>query len=119
MIGQTVTVTVDRPKGSVHPVYKNLVYPLNYGFVQGIMAPDGEWQDVYIMGVEVPVRQFTGRVIAVIKRLDDVEEKLVAAPQGVTFSKEEIQKQTYFQEQYFRCEIILEKDILPDKGRFA
>lgn len=49
MIGQTVTVTVDRPKGSVHPVYKNLVYPLNYGFVQGIMAPDGEWQDVYIM----------------------------------------------------------------------
>lgn len=119
MIGQTVTVTVDRPKGSVHPVYKSLVYPLNYGFVQGIMAPDGEWQDVYIMGVEVPVRQFTGRVIAVIKRLDDVEEKWAAAPQGVTFSKEEIQKQTYFQEQYFRCEIILEKDILPDKGRFA
>lgn len=105
MIGKIVTVTVDRPKGSVHPVYKNLIYPLNYGFVEGIMAPDGEWQDAYLMGVELPVQQFTGRVIAIIKRLDDVEEKWVVAPEGVLFSKEEIRKQTDFQEQYFRCEI--------------
>lgn len=105
MIGKTVTVTVDRPKGSSHPVYQDLIYPLNYGFIEGIIAPDGEWQDAYIMGVENPVKEFTGHVIAVIKRLDDVEEKWVVAPQGVNFSKEEIQKQTHFQEQYFRCEI--------------
>lgn len=42
MIGKTVKVTVDRPLGSVHPKYKNIVYPVNYGYVDGIIAPDGE-----------------------------------------------------------------------------
>ncbi len=108
MIGKTVTVTVDRPKGSVHPVYQDLIYPLNYGFVEGVMAPDGEWQDAYLMGVDAPVKEFTGCVIAIIKRLDDAEEKWVVAPPGVTFSKQEIERQTHFQEQYFQCEILCE-----------
>lgn len=87
MIGKIVTVTVDRPKGSVHPVYQDLIYPLNDGFVEGVMAQDGEWQDAYLMGVDAPVKEFTGCVIAVIKRLDDAEEKWVVAPPGVTVAE--------------------------------
>ena len=41
------------------------------------MAPDGEEQDAYIIGVETPVKEFVGKVIAVIHRKDDVEEKWV------------------------------------------
>ena len=87
MIGEIVRVVVDRPLGSCHPQWTELRYPLNYGYVPGIMAPDGEEQDAYILGVDQPVQEFTGRVIAVIRRKDDVEEKWVVAPDGCLFSR--------------------------------
>ena len=107
MIGDLVTVTVDRPLGSYHPEYEDLYYPVNYGYIQGIMAPDGEEQDAYILGVRQAVETFTGRVIAVIRRQDDVEEKWVVVPEGVSFSKEEIRAQVAFQERYFQYEIMI------------
>ena len=64
MIGATVTVTVDRPLGSYHPEHKDMYYPVNYGYIKGITAPDGEEQDAYILGVDKPVSEFTGQVIA-------------------------------------------------------
>ncbi len=105
MLGKIVTVTVDRPLGSFHPRHADLYYPVNYGYVAGIMAADGEEQDAYILGVDVPVEAFTGRVIAVIHRQDDVEDKWVAAPNGATFTKEEIMEAVRFQEQYFQSEV--------------
>lgn len=33
-------VVVDRPLGSYHPKHKDIYYPINYGFVEGIMAPE-------------------------------------------------------------------------------
>ena len=107
MIGKTVTVTIDRPLGSFHPKHPDIYYPINYGFIEGIMAPDGEEQDAYILGVDVPLQTFTGSVIAVIHRHDDVEDKWVVAPEGVVFTQEEIASRTYFQEQYFDSEIIM------------
>lgn len=53
-------------------------------------APDDEDQDVYVMGVDEPLQSFTGVCIAVIVRADDVEDKLVLAPAGMTFSREQI-----------------------------
>ncbi len=108
VIGKTVTVTVDRPLGSTHPVHKDLYYPINYGYVEGIMAPDGEEQDAYIVGVEEAVQQFTGKVIAIVHRYDDVEEKWVVAPDGLCFTREEIAALIDFQEQYFDSEIRME-----------
>lgn len=106
-LGRIVTVTVDRPLGSFHPEWPRLRYPVNYGFVTGILAPDGEDQDVYILGVDRPLQRFTGPVIAIIRRRDDAEEKWVAAPEGMAFSKEEIARQVRFQEQYFQSEILM------------
>ena len=108
MIGKIVTVTVDRPLGSYHPEYPDMYYPVNYGYIKGIMAPDGEEQDVYILGVSEPVSEFTGRIIAIVRRSDDVEEKWVVCPDGVTFTKEEIAEQIRFQEQYYHSEVITE-----------
>lgn len=107
MIGDMVTVTVDRPLGSYHPKHKDLYYPINYGYIEGIMAPDGEEQDAYILGVQEPVEYFTGRIIAIIYRYDDVEEKWVVAPENMTFSKEEIMELVKFQEQYFDSEVMM------------
>ncbi len=107
IIGKTVTVTVDRPLGTRHPKHPDICYPVNYGYIEGTVSPDGEEQDAYILGVEVPVEHFTGAVVAVVHRYDDIEEKWVVAPCGVTFSKEEIAEKLAFQERFFRSEIIM------------
>ena len=107
MIGSIVTVTVDRPMGSYHPKHKDIYYPINYGYIEGVMAPDGEEQDAYIFGVDKPVEKFTGKVIAIIHRLNDVEDKWVICPENMTFSKEEIAEKVVFQEQFFETEIII------------
>jgi len=105
VIGKTVTVFVDRPLGSHHPVHKELCYPVNYGYVEGVMAPDGEEQDAYVLGVDEPVDVFTGKVVAVIHRKDDIEDKWVVCPSDRTFTREEIMEQVRFQEQFFESEI--------------
>ena len=69
-------------------------------YIEGIMAPDGEKQDDYILGVNESIDKFTGKIIAIVQRKDDVEEKWVVVPDGMTFSKEEIRQQIHFQEQY-------------------
>lgn len=101
----TVNVIIDRPLGSAHAKYKDHIYPVNYGYVPGILAGDGEEQDVYVLGVEVPVTEFTGQIIAIVHRRDDVEDKWVAAPEGMYFSEEDIRAAVAFQEQYFDSEI--------------
>lgn len=106
MLGKTVTVTIDRPMGSYHPEYKDMYYPINYGYIEGIPAPDGEEQDAYVLGANAPVKTFTGKVIAIIKRRDDVEEKWVVCSEGDSFTKDEIKRLTEFQEKYFDSEII-------------
>lgn len=105
MLGKIVTVTVDRKMGTAHPNNPKMIYPVNYGFIQGIMAPDGEEQDAYILGVNRPVDAFEGEIIAVIHRRNDVEDKWVVAPVGSRYTAEEIYWQVAFQEQFFDVEI--------------
>ena len=107
MLGKTVKVLVDRPLGSYHPTHNDMHYSVNYGYVEGIIAPDGEEQDAYILGVNKPVREFTGKVIAIIHRKNDVEDKWVVAPEGQFFSAKEIMEKVNFTEQYFESEIIM------------
>jgi inorganic pyrophosphatase len=105
VIGKTVRVVVDRPKGSYHPKYKDLYYTCNYGYIPDLIAPDGEEQDAYVLGVDEPLEQFTGKVIAIIKRRDDVEAKWVVVPEGVQYTKEEIRALVHFQERFFKIDI--------------
>ena len=105
-----VTVTIDRPLGSVHPSHPDIVYTVNYGYVEGIIAPDGEEQDVYVLGVDKPVKTFTGRIIAVIHRNDDIEEKWVAAPDGVSLTPDRIMEKVSFVEKYFDSHVIMTED---------
>lgn len=107
MIGDIIKVIVDRPLGSYHPKHKDIYYPINYGYVEGVFAADQEEQDVYIVGVDKPLKEFTGEVIAIIHRLNDVEDKWVVAPIGSHYSKEEIRKLVFFQEQYFEFDIFV------------
>ena len=92
---------MDRPLGSRHPEHLDMVYEVNYGFVRGVMAADGEWQDAYVLGVNQALESFTGQVVAVIHRRDDAETKWVVCAPGANLSSEDIMRQTHFQEKYF------------------
>ena len=87
--------------------HHGLIYPVNYGYLPGILAGDGEEQDAYILGVSVPLTEFDGVAIGAAVRRDDVEDKLIAAPEGMYFSREEVEQAVRFQEQYFDSEILL------------
>lgn len=102
------TAVIDRPLGTYHPKHPDLYYPVNYGYIPGLMAADGDEQDVYILGVSEPVERFTGEMIAVVHRRDDVEDKWVLAPEGMRFTAEEIMAQVRFQEQYFDSYVVLD-----------
>ncbi len=108
-LGRRVTVTVDRPLGSRHPRHPEMVYPINYGYVVGVLADDGAWQDAYLLGVSRPVERAEGVVVGVIHRLDDIEDKWLVAPEGTRLTKREMLDAVSFQEQYFAVK--LETDV--------
>lgn len=102
-----VHVVVDRPLGSIHPEHPDVIYGVNYGFVPDVIGGgDGEAQDAYILGVDEPMSEFDGVVIAIIHRRDDEEDKWVVAPRGVEITDDEIVAKTDFQERLFDTEIV-------------
>ena len=105
-LGKTVTIKIDRPIGYVHQK-KNytLTYPINYGYIPGVLGGDGEELDVYLLGVDVPVSEFNGKIIGIVHRHNDIEDKLVMAPKETNFTAEEIADAVRFQEQYYDSEI--------------
>ena len=106
-IGKFVHVKMDRPLGSKHPKH-GFVYEVNYGYIPNTVSGDGEELDAYVLGVVKPLDEFDGKVIAIIHRTNDDDDKLVVAPNGADFSDEEIRKVTNFQEQWFKSIIVRE-----------
>ena len=102
-LGKQVHVVVDRPIGYHHG---NIRYPINYGYIPGIIAGDGEDQDAYILGVNEPISEFDGQVVAAVLRKNDCEDKLVVAPVGSVYHQGQIAEGVGFQEQYFDSRII-------------
>lgn len=105
VIGKTVSGKIDRPLGSVHPKHPNIMYGVNYGYVEGVTAADGENQDIYLMGVSAPVKKFSGKVIAVYHRYNDIEDKWIVSADGRDYSDREIMQSIAFQERYFDGEL--------------
>ncbi len=100
-----VTTTIDRPLGSKHPKW-NFVYPVNYGYVPNTKSGDGEEIDAYVLGVEEPLKEFTGKCIAVIHRLNDDDDKLILVADKIDFTDAEIRAATNFQERFFKSVIV-------------
>lgn len=105
-LGKTVTIGIDRPVGYVHHKgEKTLVYPINYGYIPDVLGGDGEELDVFLLGVDEPVESFTGQIIGIAYRADDVEDKLIMSPEGVEFTAEQIARAVRFQEKYYHTTI--------------
>lgn len=105
-IGKTVRVVIDRPVGYVHRKgTKTLVYPINYGYIPGVLGGDGEELDVYVLGIHHPVTECSVRVIGIVWRADDVEDKLIAAPPGVIVTELSAASALDFAEKYYHSRV--------------
>lgn len=105
-LGELVKVKVDRPLGSKHPKH-NFIYSLNYGFIPNTISGDEEEMDVYIIGEFEPLGIYEGYVVAIIKRLNDIEDKLVVCKELNKYNKEQIKALVEFQERFFESTIII------------
>ena len=104
-IGKILDIKIDRPYGTKHPKH-GFIYPVNYGYIPGVISGDGEELDCYLLGVFEPVEEYTGKCIAIIHRTNDDDDKLIIVPENKEYSNDAIEALTEFQEQYFKHEII-------------
>jgi len=104
-IGKKVDIKIDRPLGTRHPKH-NFMYMINYGFIPNTVSGDGEELDAYLLGEFEPVEEAKGKVIAVIHRTNDDDDKVVVSKDGKDYSDDAIRALTEFQERFFESEII-------------
>ena len=109
-LNQKLYIKIDRPMGSKHPKY-DMIYPINYGYIPNTISGDGEEIDCYLLGVNEPVNDYTGTCIAIIKRLNDNDDKLIIVPDNYNLTNEEIDKEIDFVEKYFKHIIIRKEDL--------
>ena len=104
-LNQIVEVVIDKPLGCIYSKYKTY-FEVNYGYIPNTLAPDGKELDAYVLKVNQPLEKFVGRVVAIIHRLNDDDDKLIVIPDDETITDEEIDKLTHFQEQFFQHQIV-------------
>ena len=112
-LGKNVNIKIDRKVGSRHPKH-GFMYMLNYGFVPNTVSGDNEELDAYLIDEFEPVDEAVGKVIAVIHRVNDDDDKLVVSKNGKNYSDDAIRALTEFQEKYFESEIIRVKKEVVD-----
>lgn len=103
-LNKEITIKIDRQLGTKHPKH-NFIYLVNYGYVPNTISGDDEELDAYLLGVFTPVEEYTGKVIAIIHRTNDNDDKLVVVPNNKYYTNEQIIALTEFQEQYFESVI--------------
>jgi inorganic pyrophosphatase len=68
-------IVIDRPRGSRHPRYPTFTYPLDYGYLEGTRAVDGQAIDVWVG--DRGARRVDGVACTVDLNKDDAEVKLL------------------------------------------
>jgi inorganic pyrophosphatase len=94
-------VVIDRQEGTAHPRYSDMIYPVDYGYLEGTSAIDGSGIDIWIGTQGIGKVQGMLCTVDVVKR--DAEIKLLC---GCT--KQEIDQIMDFLNQH-RMSLILVK----------
>ena len=89
-LNKKVEVVIDRPLGSKHPTH-GFLYKSNYGHIPNTNSPDGEELDAYVLDINKPSKFFRGKCIAVIRRTNEDDDKLVVIPENKTLTDKQIQ----------------------------
>ena len=76
---ETSGYTIERPANEPHPQYPHIVYPLDYGFVNGTTATDGEEVDCFVgtADPDTAAGRLVGLILTTDHRKGDREAKLL------------------------------------------
>ncbi len=96
---------IDRPKGTRHPKYSEVVYPLDYGYLKGTSAGDGNEIDVW-SGSD-PSRRLVAVVCTVDTLKADAEVKLLV---GCTDEEMEI-VESFHNDNNYMSAIVLKREL--------
>lgn len=97
MLGNFVKVRVTSPINTFNKRF-GYKYRLNYGIIEGNKTVKNVVQGAYIMGINHPVRNFDGRVIASIRRFGGRNPVWVVAPKSTRYIVHDIKKAIDFAE---------------------
>ena len=100
MLGKYCRVSVSRPIGTVDTAH-GFCYPVNFGYATGKRVQLPEHTGAYILGINHPVREFEGRIIAVLNNNQTGEKTLVVSPKSKRFIVHEIENKLSFLNEYF------------------
>lgn len=89
-------IVIDRPRGTAHPKYPGLIYPVDYGYLKNTSSMDGEGIDVYA-GTGKKVLDALICTVDLLKR--DSEIKLLF---GCTEAEKEILLEVHNQTRYMK-----------------
>jgi len=106
-LGKIVKAVIDRPLWS-KPVkeHPDFMYELNYGYIPNTISGDGEELDCYVLGVDEPIKEFEGECIAIVHRLNEIDDKLILVPIGKKYTIKEIKDLIYFSEKHHKSVVI-------------
>lgn len=71
---ETHGYTVERPRRSAHPDFPEIIYPIDYGYIEDTLGPDGHEVDLFIGTADTGL---VALVLTVDHRRDDREFKLL------------------------------------------
>lgn len=97
MLGRFVKVRVTSPMYSYNNRF-GFKYKLNYGIIEDHKTRKNTVQCAYIMGINHPVRNFDGRVIAIVRRNGGKGVVWVVAPKSTRFIVNDIKAAIDFAE---------------------
>lgn len=90
-------IIIDRPKGSAHPKYPNLIYPVDYGYLNGTTSMDHSGIDVWI-GTDA--KQEIDAIICTVDLLkQDSEIKILI---GCTEDEKQLVYETHNESEYMK-----------------
>lgn len=69
------SITIDRPKGQPHPSYPEMIYPLDYGYIENTSASDSGGIDVWIGSLQT--KMLTGILCTFDTLKRDAEIKIL------------------------------------------
>ena len=78
------SIVIDRPRGSPHPRYPSVIYPLDYGYLDNTTSSDGSGIDVWVGSLNILMNEdqrktLTGILCTFDTLKRDAEMKLLVA----------------------------------------
>ena len=96
-------IVIDRPKGTRHPQYPDLIFPLDYGYLEGTTTIDGNGIDIWRGSADH--RQLTAIACTVDMKKRDAEIKLL-----IGCTDEEIEIINKCHNSQFQSAVIIKRD---------